>query len=130
MKHRDLLSILLHRPGTLCRALVDPLLADGDGLELAGGYNGLSRLVGCGNELINPQGGFNVTSTSGGESTQQLPEPPGGGRGGGAPGNLLSCLRNNRFEPLLSSSENVGTSARAFVSKPISNLRLTINHLG
>src|SRR5919106_4372482 len=28
-------------------------------LELASGYNGLSRLVGRGNELINPQGGFN-----------------------------------------------------------------------
>jgi hypothetical protein len=82
MKPRDLLSILLHRPGALCRALVDPLLPDGDGLELAGGYNGLSRLVGCGNELINPQGGFNVTSSSGGESTQQLPEPPGCGPGG------------------------------------------------
>ena len=35
--------------------------------------------MGRGNELINPQGGVNVTSTSGGESTQQLPEPPGGG---------------------------------------------------
>jgi hypothetical protein len=82
MKPRDLLSILLHRPGALCRALVDPLLPDGDGLKLAGGYNGLSRLMGRGNEFINPQGGFNVPSTSGGESTQQLPEPPGGGPGG------------------------------------------------
>jgi hypothetical protein len=34
MKSRDLLSILLHRPGVRCRALVDPLLPDGDGLEL------------------------------------------------------------------------------------------------
>jgi hypothetical protein len=78
MKPRDLLSILLHRPGALCRALVDPLLPDGDGLELAEGYNGLNRLVGRGNELLNPQGGFNVRSTSSAESTQQLPEPPGG----------------------------------------------------
>src|SRR5919199_3023355 len=31
-------------------------------LELASGYNGLSRLVGRGNELINPQGGFNTGS--------------------------------------------------------------------
>src|SRR5215210_54105 len=60
MKPRDLLSILLHRPGALCRALVDPLLRNGDGLELAGGYNGWSRLVGRGNELINPQGGFRL----------------------------------------------------------------------
>ena len=82
MKPRDLLSILLHRPVALCQALVDPLLPDRDGLELAGGYNGLSRLVGRGNELINPQGRFNVTSTGGGESTLQLPEPPGGGPGG------------------------------------------------
>ncbi len=45
MKPRDLLSVLLHRPGVLCRALVDPLLPDGDGLKLAGGYNGWSWLV-------------------------------------------------------------------------------------
>lgn len=45
MKHRGLVGGSLHRPGVLCRALVDPLLPDGDGLELAGGYNGWSRLV-------------------------------------------------------------------------------------
>ena len=45
MKPRDLLSVLLHRPGVLCRALVDPLLPHGDGLELAGGYNSWSWLV-------------------------------------------------------------------------------------
>jgi hypothetical protein len=45
MKSRDLLSVFLHRPEVLCRALVDPLLPDGDGLELAGGYNGWSWLV-------------------------------------------------------------------------------------
>ena len=45
MKPRDLLSVLLHRPRVLCRALVDPLLPDGDGLELAGDYNGWSWLV-------------------------------------------------------------------------------------
>jgi hypothetical protein len=45
MKPRDLLSVFLHRPGVLCRALADPLLPDGDGLELAGGYNGWSWLV-------------------------------------------------------------------------------------
>jgi hypothetical protein len=45
MKSRDLLGVLLHRPEVLCRALVDPLLPNGDGLELAGGYNGWSRLV-------------------------------------------------------------------------------------
>ena len=45
MKPRDLLSVLLHRPGVLCRALVDPLLPEGDELELAEGYNGSSRLV-------------------------------------------------------------------------------------
>ena len=45
MKPRDLLSVLLHRPGVLCRALVDPLLPEGDGLKLAEGYNGWSQLV-------------------------------------------------------------------------------------
>ena len=45
MKHRGLVGGSLHRPGVLCRALVDPLLPDGDGLELARGYNGWSWLV-------------------------------------------------------------------------------------
>lgn len=80
MKPREQLSKLLHRSRTLCQALVAPLLPDGD--VLAGGYNGLSQLVGRGNELVNPQGGFNVTSTSGSKSTQRLPVPPGGGPGG------------------------------------------------
>src|SRR4051794_39190849 len=53
-------------------------------LELASGYNGLSRLVGRGNELINPQGGFNLGSASDGQSAQEGPGPggPGGGPGG------------------------------------------------
>src|ERR671916_219990 len=42
MKPRALLSVLLHRPGVLCRALVDPLLPERDELELAEGYNGWS----------------------------------------------------------------------------------------
>jgi 4-amino-4-deoxy-L-arabinose transferase-like glycosyltransferase len=52
-------------------------------LELASGYNGLSRLVGRGNELINPQGGFNIGSASDSQS-EQGPGPggPGGGPGG------------------------------------------------
>jgi hypothetical protein len=37
LKPRNLHSILLHRSRALCQALVDPLLPDGDGLELAGG---------------------------------------------------------------------------------------------
>jgi hypothetical protein len=45
VKLRGLVGGALYRPGVLCRALVDPLLPDGDGLELAGGYNGWSRLV-------------------------------------------------------------------------------------
>src|SRR5215212_2822022 len=48
-------------------------------LELASGYNGLSRLVGRGNELINPQGGFNLQSASDSQSEQG---PGGGGPGG------------------------------------------------
>jgi hypothetical protein len=44
MKPRGLHSVLLHRPGVLCRALVDPLLPEGDGLELAEGYNRWSQL--------------------------------------------------------------------------------------
>ena len=51
-------------------------------LELASGYNGLSRLVGRGNELINPQGGFNVGSTSDDQSAQGPGGPGGGGPGG------------------------------------------------
>ena len=45
MKPRGLVGVLLHRPGALCRALVGPLLPDRDGLEMAGGYNGWSRLI-------------------------------------------------------------------------------------
>jgi hypothetical protein len=45
MKPRALLSVLLHRPGVLCRALVDPLLPEGDEPGLAEGYNGWSQLV-------------------------------------------------------------------------------------
>ena len=51
-------------------------------LELASGYNGLSRLVGRGNELINPQGGFNVGSASDEQSAQGPGGPGGGGPGG------------------------------------------------
>ena len=51
-------------------------------LELASGYNGLSRLVGRGNELINPQGGFNIGSASDGQSAQGPGGPGGGGPGG------------------------------------------------
>jgi 4-amino-4-deoxy-L-arabinose transferase-like glycosyltransferase len=54
-------------------------------LELASGYNGLSRLVGRGNELINPQGGFNLQSASDSQS-EQGPGP--GGPGGGGPGGV------------------------------------------
>ena len=54
-------------------------------LELASGYNGLSRLVGRGNELINPQGGFNIGSADDGQSTQG---PGPGGPGGGGPGGV------------------------------------------
>jgi hypothetical protein len=93
MKPQDLLSMLLHRPGALCRALVDPLLPDGDGLELTGGYNGLSRPVGGGNELINPQGGFDVRSTSGGEYTQRLLTP------GKIPVLVVSLLRTRKGGP-------------------------------
>src|SRR5919107_1462663 len=49
------------------------------------GYNGLSRLVGRGNELINPQGGFNLQSASDSQS-EQGPGP--GGPGGGGPGGV------------------------------------------
>ncbi|MCA1738360.1 MAG: glycosyltransferase family 39 protein, partial [Actinobacteria bacterium] len=52
-------------------------------LELASGYNGLSRLVGRGNELINPQGGFNLGSDS-----QSAQGPGPGGPGGGGPGGV------------------------------------------
>ena len=53
-------------------------------LELASGYNGLSRLVGRGNELINPQGGFNLESASDNQSEQGAgPGGPGGGGPGG-----------------------------------------------
>src|ERR687886_467815 len=51
-------------------------------LELASGYNGLSRLVGRGNEFINPQGGFNVGSASDEQSAQGPGGPGGGGPGG------------------------------------------------
>ena len=69
MKPRDLLSILLHRPGALCQALVDPLLLNGDGLELAGGYNGLSsRLVGRGN----PGGSDNEAASRIQDNCQQV----------------------------------------------------------
>ena len=54
-------------------------------LELAGGYNGLSRLLGRGNELINTNGGFNIGS---GQSAQQSPGGPGGPGGGGGPGGV------------------------------------------
>src|SRR5919199_540871 len=54
-------------------------------LELASGYNGLSRLVGRGNELINPQGGFNIGSASDSQSAQG---PGPGGPGGGGPGGV------------------------------------------
>jgi 4-amino-4-deoxy-L-arabinose transferase-like glycosyltransferase len=54
-------------------------------LELASGYNGLSRLVGRGNGLINPQGGFNVGSADDGQSAQG---PGPGGPGGGGPGGV------------------------------------------
>ncbi|MBV9454445.1 MAG: glycosyltransferase family 39 protein, partial [Rubrobacter sp.] len=54
-------------------------------LELASGYNGLSRLVGRGNELINLQGGFNIGSASNDQSTQG---PGPGGPGGGGPGGV------------------------------------------
>src|ERR687885_2004078 len=54
-------------------------------LELASGYNGLSRLVGRGNEFINPQGGFNIGSADDGQSTQG---PGPGGPGGGGPGGV------------------------------------------
>jgi 4-amino-4-deoxy-L-arabinose transferase-like glycosyltransferase len=53
-------------------------------LELASGYNGLSRLVGRGNELINPQGGFNLESSD--SQSEQGPGP--GGPGGGGPGGV------------------------------------------
>ncbi len=54
-------------------------------LELASGYNGLSRLVGRGNDLINPQGRFNTASASDSQS-EQGPGP--GGPGGGGPGGV------------------------------------------
>ncbi len=56
---------------TPSRQLV-PLATLGEWAGAGRGYIGLSRLVGGGNELINPQGEFNVTSVSGGEFTQQL----------------------------------------------------------
>jgi 4-amino-4-deoxy-L-arabinose transferase-like glycosyltransferase len=48
-------------------------------LELASGYNGLSRLVGRGNELINSNGGFNIGSANDSQAPQG---PPSGGPGG------------------------------------------------
>ena len=62
-------------------------------LELASGYNGLSRLVGRDNELINRNGGFNVgANASQPEQQSSGPEagygPPGGGPGGGGPGGV------------------------------------------
>jgi 4-amino-4-deoxy-L-arabinose transferase-like glycosyltransferase len=50
-------------------------------LELASGYNGLSRLLGRDNQLINPQGGFSLGSAGDSQSAQG-PGGPGGGPGG------------------------------------------------
>jgi 4-amino-4-deoxy-L-arabinose transferase-like glycosyltransferase len=58
-------------------------------LELASGYNGLSRLVGRGNELINSNGGFNTGAADGNASESKGGYgPPGGGPGGGGPGGV------------------------------------------
>jgi 4-amino-4-deoxy-L-arabinose transferase-like glycosyltransferase len=52
-------------------------------LELASGYNGLSRLLGRGNELINSNGGFNnLGSASDSQSAQGFGPGGGGGPGG------------------------------------------------
>jgi 4-amino-4-deoxy-L-arabinose transferase-like glycosyltransferase len=52
-------------------------------LELASGYNGLSRLLGRGNELINSNGGFNnLRSASDSQSAQGFGPGGGGGPGG------------------------------------------------
>jgi 4-amino-4-deoxy-L-arabinose transferase-like glycosyltransferase len=52
-------------------------------LELASGYNGLSRLLGRGNEFINSNGGFNnLGSASDSQSAQGFGPGGGGGPGG------------------------------------------------
>jgi 4-amino-4-deoxy-L-arabinose transferase-like glycosyltransferase len=51
-------------------------------LELASGYNGLSRLLGRGNDLINSNGGFNVGSADDSQAERGPGGPGGGGPGG------------------------------------------------